>query len=215
MRLTAVVREPVSSIDSSPPVLVLLHGLGADEQDLIGLSTELDPRLYVVSFRAPYSTGYGGYAWFGIDFLPDGGRIIDEDQAEASLGVLIDDLRELSAALAPSRLVLGGFSQGAMMSAGVVLRQPEILDAAWLMSGRLIPAFDTGAEPAKRLPILQQHGLYDDLLPATDGRALAEILRAKGHELKYSEYPMAHQISYESLEEAARWLVPILPGRLE
>lgn len=203
--LHAVAREPLAP-SSNPPVLVLLHGLGADEMDLIGLAAELDPRLYVVSIRAPYETGYGGCAWFGIEFLPDGSRLIDQDQAASSLDQLIDELEAISAALAPSRLILGGFSQGAMMAAGVVLRRADLLDAAWLMSGRLIPSFDDGTSPAKVLPILEQHGLYDDVLPATDGRQLAALLKAKGHEVTFTEYPMAHQISFESLADANEWL---------
>lgn len=174
--------------------------------DLVGLAAELDPRLYVVSIRAPYETGYGGYAWFGIEFLPDGSRLINEAQAASSLDLLVDELQRFATELAPSRLILAGFSQGAMMAAGVVLRWADLLDAAWLMSGRLIPSFDDGAAPKKVLPILGQHGLYDDVLPATNGRELAALLKAKGHEVAYTEYPMAHQISFESLADADEWL---------
>ncbi|HWA81855.1 MAG TPA: alpha/beta fold hydrolase [Fimbriimonadaceae bacterium] len=206
MRLDAVFRKPLATAGSNPPLLVLLHGLAADEHDLIGLADELDPRLAVVSIRAPYSTGYGGYAWFGIEFLNDGRRMIDEDQALTSLEILVADLRELAESLSPSRFILAGFSQGAMMAAGVVFRHSGMLDAAWLMSGRLLPSFVTKAVPERPLPILQQHGLYDEVLPVTEGRELAQCLRAKGHDPIYTEYPMAHQISFESLEEADRWM---------
>lgn len=195
-------REPAG--DS--PWLVLLHGLASDENDA-GLASELDPRLNILSIRAPYETGYGGYSWFGIEFLTDGSRNIDGDQAVESRELLIEELRALGT---PSKLIVGGFSQGAMMAAGVVFADPNLVDAAWLMSGRYLPSLDNGAQPLRAIPILQQHGLYDEVLEVAEGRELAQVLAARGHQIRYVEYPMAHQISYESLQEANSWFKQIL-----
>jgi phospholipase/carboxylesterase len=186
-------------------MLILLHGLAADENDLIGLADELGDGLAVISLRAPYKTGYGGYCWFPIDFLPDGGRIIDETIALQSLGELILEIERLTAELRPRKVVLGGFSQGAMMAAGVLFQRPDLLSASWLMSGRLVSSFNLTAQTVTPIPVLQQHGLYDDVLPVEEGRELAAAVRARGHLLTYVEYAMAHQISYESLVDAAEW----------
>src|SRR5439155_16129454 len=71
-----------------PPLLVLLHGIGADENDLLPLARRLDPRFTVVSLRAPRPY-HQGYAWFHIDFRPDGTVVPDVSQARATLGDLL------------------------------------------------------------------------------------------------------------------------------
>src|SRR5579862_4733461 len=158
---------------TAKPLLVLLHGLGSDERDLLSLAAELDSGLSVVSIRAPYETGYGGFAWFDIQFLADGKRIIDDEQAVSSRELLLSDLHELVDSEKPSHLILGGFSQGAMMAAGILLRTPEMLAGAWLMSGRFLPVFDPRQETPVARPVLVQHGLYDEVLAIDDGRDLA------------------------------------------
>src|SRR3954469_2140303 len=107
MKLAAIARPPLEPSEN-PPLLILLHGLAADENDLIGIAGELDPRLFVVSFRAPYETGYGGYARFAIQFFADGSRSIDEAQAVSSRDLLIEELGALPDALGiiPSKTIL-------------------------------------------------------------------------------------------------------------
>src|SRR6185437_8113409 len=82
-----------------PPLLVLLHGLGADEHDLLGLASGLDPRLHVLSLRAPHETTSGGYAWFPIDFLPDGRRLIGDREALEARDTLMKALASLPSQL--------------------------------------------------------------------------------------------------------------------
>lgn len=210
MPLHAVARSSEPYKEDSP-LLVLLHGLAADEYDLIGLADELDPSWFVVSYRAPHLTGYGGYSWFGIQFLPDGSRIIDEAQAIESRDLLLEELKGLPAALQlkPSKFVLGGFSQGAMMASGILFAEPELADGYWLMSGRLVPGFSAEAKPSPSKPVLAQHGLYDDVLPVAEGRDLAARVQQLGHAIEAHEYPMGHQISEASLGDAKRWLSEI------
>jgi phospholipase/carboxylesterase len=100
-----------------------------------------------------------------------------------------------------------------MMAAGVLLRNPEIVDAVWLMSGRLIPQFDEGSPAGAPKPILVQHGSYDDVLPPGEGRGLAALLKERGHNVEFHEYTMGHQISDHSLSDARIWLAGILGPR--
>jgi phospholipase/carboxylesterase len=210
--LKAIIRRPLT-ISENPPILVLLHGLGADEHDLMGLAGELDPRLLVVSIRAPLDYG-GGYAWFEIQWDANGVRIFPE-QALASRDLLIETLRSLPAALGvePSLVLLGGFSQGAMMSFGVAMAAPDLITGVISMSGRLLPEF----VPAKRLPgtadlpFLVQHGTEDQVLPVEGSRQLRDRLEEIGCELTYREYPMAHEISMRSLADVRRWIDERLP----
>lgn len=185
-------------------VLVLLHGLGSNEQDLLSLAPMLGPELNVVAYRAPLAYG-PGYSWFPIEFDEDGMRL-DSDAALTSLDQLINELRSLRPQT--TRLLLSGFSQGAIMTSGVLTQAPELLDGALLMSGRLFPPFFADAKPAPNpgLPILAQHGLYDDVLPIQGGRDLASAIAELGYKPTWREYPMAHQVSDESLRDIIDWL---------
>ena len=81
----------------APPLLILLHGIGSNEEDLIGLEPYLDERFLIVSARAPFPYGWGGYAWFEIQWMPD--RIaIDRAQAEQSRDLLVRFIGETVAA---------------------------------------------------------------------------------------------------------------------
>jgi phospholipase/carboxylesterase len=211
--LSAIVRRPVI-LTNDPPILVLLHGLGADEHDLMGLADELDPRLLVVSIRAPLDYGNGGYAWFDIQWDASGVRIVPE-QALLSLEVLVETLRMLPEALGvtPSQILLGGFSQGAMMSVAVAFADPFLISGVISMSGRLVPDF-VPAEPLKEtsdLPFLVQHGTVDGVLPVAGSRLMREQLEAMGCSVTYKEYPMAHEISRQSLADVRDWISKRLP----
>lgn len=213
MRLVSARRPPLVPSEL-PTLLVLLHGLAADENDLLGLADELDAGLDVISLRAPRETGYGGYSWFDIRFCSDGTREMDEAQAVESRDLIVDEIEKYRRDLQPAKVVLGGFSQGAMISAGVLLERSDLIDAAWLMSGRHLPIFVPKPSPAAKT-VLIQHGLFDDVVPVEEGRELEQIVAASGHWVQMIEYPMAHQIGYESLLDAKRWLWKTIENRSE
>ena len=205
--LHAVVRRP--SVPSEfPKILVLLHGLGADEQDLIGLAPNLDPTLFVVSVRAPHSYG-SGYAWFSVEWNANGIHPNGE-QALESRELLLDTLASLPEDLGVpnSDIIMGGFSQGAMMSLGVALIRPDLVKGVVLMSGRLMPEFVPVSAPSElsEVPFLVQHGISDAVLPIEGSRDIRNKLKGYGCDVTYIEYPMAHTISQESLEDIHEWI---------
>lgn len=216
--LTAIVRRPPTH-NENPPVLVLLHGLGSNERDLMELAPELDSRLLVVSIRAPIEVGYGGYAWFDVRW-DSAGIHADPSQALAGRDLLIATLKALPESLGvkTSRMLLGGFSQGAMMSLGVALIEPDLVAGVLSMSGRLLPQFlppeaeDQVQRPSAKtctltdLPVLVQHGTRDDVLPVQGSREIRDFLANAGCDVSYHEYPMAHEISYESLRDIREWI---------
>lgn len=189
---------------TSDTILVVLHGLGSNEQDLLSLAPMLGPELTVVAYRAPLEYG-PGYSWFPIEFDENGIRL-DSETALASLEQLIGELSKLREST--PKLILGGFSQGAIMTSGVLANAPELIDGALLMSGRLFTPFFSEAKSAERvdLPILAQHGIYDDVLPVQGGRDLANAVRELGYSPVWKEYAMAHQVSEESLDDIVAWL---------
>ena len=196
---------------SQPPLLVLLHGVGSNEHDLFGLASYLDPRLVIVSARGPLTHEQsGGAAWYPVTFTPEG-ITTDETVAAESRDKIIHFLGEAAEAYGadPKRIYLGGFSQGAIMSLYVALTHPEATAGAVLMSGRLMPmAWDERApnDRLRGLPILATHGLYDPVLPIASGREIRDKLSTLPLDFTYNEYPMAHEVSNESLALATGWL---------
>jgi phospholipase/carboxylesterase len=193
-----------------PPLLLLLHGVGSNEEDLFALAPYLDGRFMVVSARAPIALDYGGYGWFRIEFTPRR-MVADVEQAKQSLRLLrgfVDDL--VGAYDADARSVyLMGFSQGAMMSFALTLTRPEKVAGVVAMSGRL-PRQMLELEPDRDAmtgkPILVTHGLYDPILPVENGRAARDYLAGLPVDLTYREYPMQHEVSAKSLRDVAGWL---------
>ena len=210
MSLTAAMREP-SVPSERPHLLVLLHGIGADELDLLPVADALDPRLVAVSLRAPYRAEPMGYAWYALDWsaMPPEP---DLEQAERSLEELAKALPELErhAGAEPTRTILFGFSQGATMALGLALTRPELVRGVILHSGRVLQGLERRAAPAERLAGLEAlvlHGVHDDVLPVERGRETRDLLsRLLGPRLEYREHDAGHFVTNESIADAARWI---------
>lgn len=204
------VREPSAPSGGPPPLLLLLHGLGSDEGDLLGLAPELGGSFLCVSARGPYALGPGAFAWYHVGFGPEGPTIRPEEAEASRLGLIrfIDELVEAYGADA-GRVYLMGFSQGAIMSLGVALTRPDKPAGVVAMSGRLLPELLPRLAEGERLvglPLFVAHGTMDAVIPIADGRDAARRLKEMRTDLDYREYPMGHEISGASLADAAAWL---------
>jgi len=189
------------------PLLILLHGYGSNEDDLMGLSAYLDPRFTLLSPRAPQALGMGAYAWFPIAWNAQGLHV-QPDDVLAAVPPAADFVAQAITACGadPERTMLLGFSQGATVSAGILLHRPDLAAGAVLMSG-----FTPGelARPDLQLTgkrLLITHGLLDDVVPVEWGRTTRDLFESLGAAVTYREYSMGHQISDVSLEDADRWL---------
>ncbi len=193
-----------------PPLLVMLHGIGADEDDLFPLVGMLDPRFRVVSLRAPHDYVVG-HAWFQIDFHRDGSLTPHVAQARATLADLV---RWLEAAPGrhgadPGNLFLLGFSQGAMMSLGVLRTAPALLAGVVALSGHtpeglFEPA--ASAEAMARVPLLVAHGTLDDVLAVDNGRRTRDLFAPLSADFTYREFPVGHGISDDEVAFVSAWL---------
>jgi len=218
LSLVHLVQVPREVGASEPPLLLLLHGIGSNEQDLFSMAPVLDPRFHIVSARAPIQIMEGGYAWFNIEYAADGTIIPELDQAEASRLLLVQFVDELVAAYGvdPRCVYLMGFSQGAMMSLSVALTRPEKVAAVVAMSGRLPEQALLNHGPVdeiRKLEIFVSHGTYDDLLPILHGRFCRDELEKLNVPLAYREYPMGHEVRPEALREITAWLTSTLDKR--
>lgn len=193
-----------------PPLMLLLHGLGGDEDSLFFLSGKLDGRLFFASARAPYDVGEGGFAWFHVRFAPEG-SVIDPDEAERSRLILLGFIDELVQAygLDARRVYLMGFSQGTIMSLSAALTCPEKVAGVVAASGRILPEVIPHIASPERLgglPIFVSHGIRDQILPIEHGRAIRDLLSRTPVDLTYREYPMGHEIKAECVADISAWL---------
>ncbi len=204
-----------SKVESpKPPLLILLHGVGSNEHDLFGLAPHLDERFLILSARAPITLMPDSYAWFHLEFV-EGTPRINPVEAERSRRTILRFIEEAVRAYAadPGRVYLMGFSQGAIMSLSVMLTTPEALGGVVAMSGRILPEVKLKAATSERLkgfPVMVVHGVYDDVLPVSYGRASRDYLTTLPLDLTYREYPMGHQITEDSLGDAQAWLSALL-----
>ena len=168
-------------------LVVFLHGYGADGADLLGLSDVLAPHLPDVAFMAPDAPercvgGGFGFQWFPIPWLDGSPQALADaglDAASADLNGFLD-ARLADEGLTPDRLVLIGFSQGAMMALHVALRRPQVMAGVVAISGRLLRPERLAAECAARPPVLLMHGDQDPVVPFSDMDKAGEALVAAG-----------------------------------
>jgi thioredoxin 1 len=198
-------------------VLLLLHGYGADERDLGGLLPYLDPegRFVTVLPRAPHAAP-PGFSWF--DVMGGDPDAIRRGQLDALAE--LDDLLDASCAehgFARSEAVVAGFSQGGGLALVLALRRSDRVHPAGVLAMSAFAApesleDDADWEAARSMPVLLQHGTNDPMIPVQRARDLAQALAAHEVPLVFSEYPMAHEVALESVQQARGWLDAIRAG---
>lgn len=216
LSLPHLIREPLTPSEANPPLLVLAHGYGSNEQDLIDLADYLDDRFFVVSVRAPLSMGGGAYAWYPLNFTATG---IEHKHAEAEAGwkalsTFVDEAKSVYP-VDGDRVYLGGFSQGGIMSLAVGVMHPEKVAGVVVMSGLMLPEAAASAVRGgdRRLPVFAAHGKWDEVIPVDFGRQISEQVKGLPVDVTYREYPMGHQVSGESLANVDAWLRTHLNGK--
>jgi len=204
---------PLRSIELEPKepgldrTLVLLHGYGANEHDLLPLAREMDPRLRAVSLQAPVSLGGGMRAWFNLSQDARGGIAFDTDEARRGLQTALGAVEEI--ARRSPRPVLLGFSQGASVALGIALLRPELPRAVLSLSGVppvLGPHDLAPAEKLRGFPVFAAHGEHDPLLPIALGRTVRDELVRLGLAVDWHEYPTGHMVVPEEIDDARAWL---------
>jgi thioredoxin 1 len=212
--VTNIVKAP-----SAQRLLLLVHGYGADEQDLGGLLPYLDPDglFAAVMPRAPMpAPGAPGYMWYDMG---GGGDDVGTQflTALAELDALVDEQCE-QLGLDRSQAIFAGFSQGGGLALALGLFTAPDPDRVPVRPAGVLamsPAAMTGPvdEQARDVPVLVQHGTDDPLIPVQRSRDLARDLRGFGVPTVYREYPMEHQVAIEGLRDARAWLGEVVAGQ--
>ncbi len=212
MALTARVRPATGEPDGA---LVLFHGRGADENDLLPLLDALDPegRCVGATPRGPLSLPPGGAHWYVLGGIGTPEPTTFHASYAAALEWLDGFLGEHS--LGHERLVLGGFSQGGVMAYALGLGKGRPRPAGIVALSSFIPTvegFELDLSPPLP-PVAIGHGTLDPVIGVEWGRQAREVLEAAGAEVLYRETPMYHQIDPEFFREAAGWLRRVIPPR--
>ena len=206
--LRHVIRPSAGEPDGA---LVLMHGRGADEQDLLPVGEALDPgrRLVVATPGAPHRLpGAPGWHWYGpvqrVGYP-------NEETFRATYGTLGDWLAAFAEhSGAPiGRTVLGGFSQGTVMAYAMALGKGRPRPAGVLaMSGFLprVEGFELALGERSGLPVLIEHGAGDPVITVDWGREARDRLTEAGAEVSYHEHPGGHHIDPRSLPGLQAWL---------
>lgn len=208
--LTYELRPPRSGPMPGTPVLILLHGVGGNERNLLALADTLDPRFAVVSVRGPLQVGPDGFAFFNVRFTPE--PVPNPEEAEASRVALIDLIPYLvhDHGLDPAQVFLLGFSQGAIIGASVTLSRPDLVAGLVMLSGRILPEARPTFAPAQQLQtanVFVAHGVHDAKLGIHHGRASQQLLTDLSVNLTYREYDMGHDITPTELADVNAWLI--------
>lgn len=194
--------------------LLLLHGRGADENDLFPLLDMVDPerRLLGVSPRGPLSLPPGGAHWYRVLQVGYPDPLTFHPTFGALRGWFDSLLDELGVGI--ERTVVGGFSQGCVMSYALALGQDRPRPAGLIGMSGFIPTvddFSLDLSDVKGWPALIGHGSFDPVIGVEWGRKAQERLTEAGADVIYREAPMQHTIDPNFLQEAQGWLEKVLP----
>jgi phospholipase/carboxylesterase len=195
-------------------LLVLHHGRGADENDLLSLADVLDPgrRLHVVTPRAPLTLpGWPGYHWYVVPRV----GYPDPDTFQASfrsLAALHDELWSRTG-LTPAQTVLGGFSMGSVMSYSLGLSGERPAPAGILAFSGFVPVVEgwsSSLEDRRSTRVFIAHGRNDPIMEVGFGRRARELLETGGLDVEYHESDAAHHIDPAHVPAAVDWLAATL-----
>lgn len=208
MSLQYLVREPKKKTEN-PPLLILLHGYGSNKEDLFSFAEELPDDFLIISAQAPNEMGYGGYAWYSINFDAMNGKFSDLDQAKKSIDIIAKFIDEVQQKFQtkPSKTFLLGFSQGAILSYSLSFFYPNKVNYVIALSGyinqELLPA--TISKDIKT-EYYCSHGTVDQVLPIDWARKSSPFLKNFGLEHVYFEYPVGHGVAPQNFYSFKSWI---------
>ncbi len=213
-----ITEEPRSSVSvGANPLLIILHGYGADERDLMALAAYFDPRLRVISMRAPFDLPQGGHAWFPLEFTDEGVKIERED-VEQAREFLIEIVRNQQAAHGneASNTLLLGFSQGATMAMAVAYRAPDtstnVIALSGVFAAEMTPVDPEALGALAATSIIMTHGSHDPIISIEQSYASRDLVAQTPVQLQYHEYSMGHEINQECLRDVVEWVGDAVEG---
>lgn len=210
LSLKYLVRYPKKEL-KNPPVIILLHGYGSNEQDLFSFSQELPDELMIISARAPLTLGNGSYSWYTISYDMNNGKFSDTDEAISSrelINTFIDEIVTFYD-VDKENVFLLGFSQGAILSYATALCYPEKVKNIVALSGyidkSIIPE-DLTSKNYNHLDFFISHGTVDQVIPIEWAQNSAPLLHEFNISNSYQEYIVGHGVSPQNFHDFNNWI---------
>ncbi|OAE13315.1 phospholipase [Pseudomonas simiae] len=203
--------EQTQSDSRNQPLVIFLHGFGSNEQDLFGIKDALPSSWTYLSARAPMPVDPNGYRWF-TKTAGDGDYNGETADLQRSARLIEDFVGKATAKYhtQSDRVFLVGFSQGAIMSYEVGLRQPELVRGIAALSGSVLPVLKAELNPNEslgKLAIFIGHGTLDQALPYVSATRANEVLVGLGLKPEFHGYPgMPHTVSEAEVQDLKAWL---------
>jgi phospholipase/carboxylesterase len=201
-------KEPTTALH---PTILMLHGRGSDEEDLLGIAPSFDRRFQIVSARAPYPFPYGGYTWYEVGEVGTPEPTMFRKSYESLVTFMTDILKGYS--IDPRRLILFGFSMGTVMSFSLALTHPDKIRGVAGNSG-YVPEGTFLKYRWKEMgttDVLITHGVQDTVIPISMARRARELFAGSNASVSYHEYSAAHHLTDESLSDIVSWTGRFFP----
>ncbi|WP_347174565.1 alpha/beta hydrolase [Polaribacter uvawellassae] len=204
-----IVRQPKTE-QENPPLLILLHGYGSNEEDLFSFASELPDELLIVSARAPFDMNFGGFSWYEITLDANNEKFSNLDEARQSLTKIANFIDYIKATYQSdlNNTFLLGFSQGAILSYALSLNFPNKVNHVIALSGyintELVPASVSDLNITTDYYI--SHGTVDQVLPVDWARKAPIYLNANKLKNVYSEYPVGHGVAPQNFYSFKKWI---------
>ena len=205
LSLSYALRAPKGTAESDPlPLVFMLHGRGADANDLADLAPMMGTgyRFVFPNAPQPFEAAPGftfGYTWFD-------GWPAEPNSVKKSRNLLLQFIDEITERYAtpPGKVILSGFSQGGLMSLDAGFRTKQKLAGIVVMSGAVYEHDPPNFSP--KIPVLIVHGSDDDVIPVLAARRARRILEDHGIEPEYQEFPMGHFVTPDSIAVVADFM---------
>jgi len=211
LSLPYLVQEPAKKSEH-PPVLILMHGYGSNENDLFELKDGLPKNFLIISVRAPLTLSEGSYQWFRMEEVK-GERQPNKEDVKNSTEKMKTFIREVVKQYQAdsTKVYLSGFSQGGMMSFAVGLTNPQLVHGIAPMSGKIFDFIKPQVKMSRQLKALKifiAHGDADDRVPYTNATDAEIYLKVQGLTPVLHTYKgLKHSISATEIKELSQWLM--------
>ena len=191
-------------------LVLLLHGVGANEQALVPVGRQLAGPALVLVVRAPVSLGPDAFGFYRVSFAT-GRPVYDPTEEQHSRQLLVEFIKQARQryGISARQVYLLGFSQGAILAYSVGLTHPESIGGVLAFSGRMLDEARQQLAPLEQLRSVRffvSHGAQDDTLPVAYARQAVAFLREQGLTPHYEAFEGGHDIPASSLAAAKRWL---------
>jgi len=204
---------------SAEASVIWLHGLGADGNDFVPIIEMLDlPNIRFVLPHAPYrkvtiNNGYEMRAWYDLFGLTIGSKEDESGIHETQMYIESLIAQEIKQGVAYNKIVLAGFSQGGAMALHTALRQKQALAGVLALSAYLPLKSSLKAEKTsanQNAPIFMAHGIYDEVISLATCIVSRDILQAEGYQIEWHQYPMAHSVCMDEINDIRAFLLDVL-----